>query len=62
MLVLSRRENEQLIIGDITITICRIRNGAVKIGIEAPRYVPIIRAELEDDYGRDRDCDERAGE
>lgn len=49
MLVLSRRENEQLVIGDITITICRIRNGAVKIGIEAPRYVPIIRAELRDE-------------
>lgn len=55
MLVLSRCEREKLIIGDITITICRIRNGVVKIGIEAPRYVPIIRAELRDE---EADADE----
>lgn len=59
MLVLSRRENEQLSIGDeITITIVRIGRGAVRIGIDAPSEMKVLRVELEDSDERD---DEAAG-
>lgn len=47
MLVLSRKPNEQLIIGDgITITVLGVRGAAIRIGIEAPPEVPIRRAEV----------------
>ena len=47
MLVLSRKESEQLLIGDnIVLTINRISGNRVAIGIEAPRDVRIIRGEL----------------
>ena len=48
MLVLSRKETEQLLIGDdIVLTINRISGNRVAIGIEAPRDVRIVRGELE---------------
>lgn len=48
MLVLSRKEGEQLMIGnDIVLTINRISGNRVAIGIEAPREVAIIRGELD---------------
>lgn len=47
MLVLSRKTNEQLQIGDnITITILRVRGQSIRIGIEAPPEVQIRRAEV----------------
>ncbi|KAA1261893.1 Carbon storage regulator [Rubripirellula obstinata] len=47
MLVLSRKESEQLLIGDnIVLTINRISGNRVAIGIEAPRDIRIIRGEL----------------
>jgi carbon storage regulator len=47
MLVLSRKENEKLRIGDtITLTIVRIGNGKVRIGIDAPPEVIVLRDEL----------------
>ena len=47
MLVLSRKSNEQILIGDdIVITVIRIGENTVRIGIEAPKDVPIVRAEL----------------
>ncbi len=48
MLVLSRKEGEQLHIGDdIVVTISRISGNRVAIGIDAPRDVRIRRGELE---------------
>ena len=48
MLVLSRKEGEQLIIGDnIVVTVNRISGNRVAIGIEAPRDVRIVRGELD---------------
>lgn len=47
MLVLSRKLGEKIIIGDnISITIIDIDRGKVRLGIEAPRSVPVYRHEL----------------
>lgn len=47
MLVLTRKEQEQIRIGDsITITIVRIKGNTVRVGIEAPRDVHVVRSEL----------------
>jgi carbon storage regulator CsrA len=47
MLVLSRKPQQQLRIGDnVTITVLRIKGNAVQIGIEAPRAVRVVRGEL----------------
>ena len=46
MLILSRKKNESIIIrDDITIMVVEIRDGKVRLGIEAPKEVPIHRAE-----------------
>jgi len=47
MLVLSRKEGESLIIGDnITLVISKVVGNRVTIGIEAPKDVKVMRAEL----------------
>lgn len=47
MLALSRKKNEALVINnDIEITILDIRGDQVKIGITAPKDVPIYRKEI----------------
>jgi carbon storage regulator CsrA len=52
MLVLTRKLQEKIRIGDnITITILRTKGKAVRLGIEAPMEVPVIRGELAFDHG-----------
>lgn len=47
MLVLSRKQGEKIIINDnISITVVEIDRGKIRLGIEAPRDVPIFRQEL----------------
>ena len=47
MLVLSRKKNESIIIDDhITITVVEIRGDKVRLGIEAPKEIPIHRSEI----------------
>ena len=47
MLILSRKKDESIIIdGNIEIKIIEIEDGKVKIGIEAPKNIEILRKEL----------------
>ncbi len=47
MLVLSRKTSERILIGDdVAITIVRIGPNSVRIGIEAPKTMNIVREEL----------------
>lgn len=47
MLALSRKINESIIVGnDIEVTILEVKGDQVKIGISAPKSVPIYRKEI----------------
>lgn len=50
MLVLSRHKNEQIVInnGEIVLTVVDIRGDKVRLGIEAPKEVPVHRKEVHD--------------
>jgi carbon storage regulator len=49
MLVLTRKLMEKLYIGDnVCVTVVRLEGGQVRLGIEAPREVSVVRAELID--------------
>ncbi len=49
MLVLTRKFNEVIHIGDnVTVRVLRIRDNAVKLGIDAPRDIEILREELKE--------------
>ncbi len=48
MLVLSRKESEKIMLGDsIVLTIVRVSGDRVRLGIEAPSDMLILRSELE---------------
>ena len=63
MLVLTRKSNQSIMIGDdIEITVLAVMGEKVRIGIEAPRSVPFFRREVyveiqvgDDDEGGDQD-------
>jgi carbon storage regulator len=47
MLVLSRKAAETIVIDDrIQVTILQAKRGSVRIGIKAPRDIPVVRGEL----------------
>ena len=46
MLVLTRRKQEKIIIGDAVVTIIDNKNGKVRLGIDAPQHTNILRGEL----------------
>jgi carbon storage regulator len=47
MLVLTKRHRESIMIGDeIEISVLSISDGKVRIGIEAPREIPVFRREI----------------
>lgn len=55
MLVLSRKQNERIIAGDVTIVVADIRIDKVRLGIEAPKFVPVHREEIAQHLGGVRD-------
>lgn len=48
MLVLSRKRDEQILIGEMVLTIVEIRGDKVRLGIVAPPDVPVHRREVYD--------------
>lgn len=49
MLVLTRKQQEQIRIGDnITLTILKVKGKSIRIGIEAPKEIRVVRGELSD--------------
>jgi carbon storage regulator len=53
MLVLSRKVGERILIGDeISVTVVRITGGGVRIGVEAPPEMPVVRQELKEQIER----------
>ncbi len=56
MLVLSRKKDEKIIIGDnITVMVIEIRGDKVRLGIEAPKEVTVHRQEVYDAIKREQD-------
>ncbi len=63
MLVLSRKKQEQIIInGVILVTVMDIRGGKVRLGVEAPKDVPVHRKEVHAAMKREEACKESSGE
>ncbi len=64
MLVLSRKKNESIVINnDIRIVVVEIRGDKVRLGVEAPREVPVHRREVYEAIQRNlEDIDDAAPE
>lgn len=57
MLVLSRRQNESVLIQeDIVVEVLEIRGNRVRLGIRAPEYVRVVRAEISQRGRNSDDC------
>jgi carbon storage regulator len=57
MLVLSRKKNESIVINDdITIVVVEIRGDKVRLGVEAPKEVPVHRREVFDAIHRNEEA------
>jgi len=47
MLILTRRMNETLVVGDdVRVTVLGINGNQVRIGVKAPRHIPVHREEI----------------
>lgn len=59
MLVLSRKKNESIVINDdITIVVVEIRGDKVRLGVDAPKEVPVHRQEVYEAIRRNQEADE----
>lgn len=59
MLVLTRKANQSIMIGDeIEVSVLAVMGEKVRIGIEAPRSIPVFRKEVYVDIQRDRQAEE----
>lgn len=60
MLILTRRPGEKLIIGgNVTVTVLGIKGGQIRIGIDAPRDVPVNREEIYQKILKEREDSDR---
>ena len=54
MLVVSRKVGERILIGDkVAVTVVKISGGAVRIGVEAPPEMAVMRQELAEEMEED---------
>jgi carbon storage regulator len=54
MLVLSRKVGEKILIGEnIAVTVVRVAQGVVRLGVEAPKEMPIVREEIKGQLAED---------
>ena len=54
MLVLSRKVGQKILIGDrISVTVVRVGQGGVRIGVEAPEEMEVVREELKADDAKE---------
>ena len=61
MLVLSRKKNESIVINnDITIVVVEIRGDKVRLGVEAPKEVPVHRREVYEAIKRNEELERKA--
>lgn len=55
MLVLSRKKNERIVIDDnIVITVVEVKGDKVRLGIEAPKEIPVHRSEVHEAICREQ--------
>ena len=55
MLILTRRKDESIIInGNIEVTIIRVRGNKVRLGITAPKTIPVHRKEIQEALEHDK--------
>ena len=52
MLVLSRKAKQSIMIEDVKVTVVSVKQGQVRIGIEADDCIRILRAEIADKYDK----------
>jgi carbon storage regulator len=53
MLVLTRKQGEEVVIGEVRVIVAEVRGNEVRLGVTAPPHVTILREELRrDDQGR----------
>ena len=63
MLVLSRKRHQRIMVGDdIVINISDIRGNIVRVGVEAPKGVPIMREEVYHVYNDSQNGGSRHGD
>jgi len=58
MLILSRKKNERIVIGEgVEVTVIEIRGDKVRLGVTAPKEIPVHRREIYDAILREREND-----
>lgn len=63
MLVLSRQRDESIIIGDnIVLTIVDIRGDKVRLGIQAPKDIPVHRQEVYDAIQKEKNLESQSND